>query len=173
MQVFELRHSGSRNHALSDMLLSNEIFPAIWVGKKCHSYLQFQPFKCEFLSHANKQCHSLHKELKDVTVISDFSHLVWVGRLKGNLRNKTISVNMQDAGPRERRCIWKEWLQSSQIPASSHTQKNTKFLMFRLPVLFVAKLYIAWLPLPPPWNSFLRATEILSPRLRYLSIPTK
>ena len=29
--------------------------------------------------------------------------------------------------------------------------------MFRLPAPFVANLYIAWLPLLPPWNGFLRA----------------
>ena len=46
-------------------------------------------------------------------------------------------------------------------------------LVFRTPASFVADLYIAWLPLLPPWSSFLRATEILSPGLRVLNIPTK
>ena len=31
--------------------------------------------KCEFMSHANKQHHSLHEELKDLIVISDYSPL--------------------------------------------------------------------------------------------------
>ena len=34
-----------------------------------------------------------------------------------------------------------------------------------LPAPFVANLYIAWFPLLPPWSSFLRASEMLSPWL--------
>ena len=34
-------------------------------------------------------------------------------------------------------------------------------------------LYISWLPLLTPWSSFLKATEMLSPRLGVLNIPTK
>ena len=41
--------------------------------------------------------------------------------------------------------------------------------MFRLPARFVADLYIARLPLPPPPSGFLRATETLSARLRVLN----
>ena len=41
--------------------------------------------------------------------------------------------------------------------------------MFRLPTPFVADLYIARLPLPPPLSSFLRATEMLSARLGVLN----
>ena len=37
----------------------------------CLSYLRFQHSKQEFLSRADKRCHFLHKELKDVTAISD------------------------------------------------------------------------------------------------------
>ena len=45
--------------------------------------------------------------------------------------------------------------------------------MFRLPALFGANLYKTWLPLQPPWRSSLRATEMLSPQLGLLNIPTK
>ena len=46
--------------------------------------------------------------------------------------------------------------------------------MFWLLAPFVANLYIAWLPLPPPWSSFLSATEKLAPGgLGVLNIPTK
>ena len=52
--------------------------------------------KCEFMSHANKQHHSLHEELKDLIVISDYSPL-WP---KGIQEEKNIPVKMQDVGPR-------------------------------------------------------------------------
>ena len=45
--------------------------------------------------------------------------------------------------------------------------------MFRLLPPFVANQYIVGPPLWPPWNSFLRATEMLPPRLGVLNIPTK
>ena len=45
--------------------------------------------------------------------------------------------------------------------------------MFRLPAPFVVNQYIVGLPLWPPWNSFLRATETLPPELGVLNIPTK
>ena len=35
-------------------------------------------------------------------------------------------------------------------------------LMFTLPAVFVINLYVAQFFLPPPWSSFLRATEMLS-----------
>ena len=41
------------------------------------------------------------------------------------------------------------------------------YLMFSLPASFVANLYIAWLPLLPPWSSFPRVTEMQSPRLTF------
>ena len=34
----------------------------------------------------------------------------------------------QDAGPAERRCLWKEWLQRTQILGRSQAKKHTKFL---------------------------------------------
>ena len=43
-------------------------------------------------------------------------------------------------------------------------------LLFGLPAPFAANLYMAWLPLPLPWSSFLRATEMLSPGLWVLNI---
>ena len=46
------------------------------VGKKCHGHPQFQPSKCEFLSHADKLHHSAYEKLKDVTIISDYNPLV-------------------------------------------------------------------------------------------------
>ena len=48
----------------------NGVSPAILVCKKCHSYPQFQPSKCEFLSHADKQHHFLHAELEKVSISS-------------------------------------------------------------------------------------------------------
>ena len=51
-------------------------------------------------------------------------------------------------------------------------QLNTWSAMFRLSALFVANLYRAWLPLLPSWSSFLRASELQSPGLRVLNIPT-
>ena len=53
--------------------------------------------QCEFMSHANKQHHSLHEELKDVIVISDHSPPVWP---KGIQEEKNISIKMQDVGLR-------------------------------------------------------------------------
>ena len=40
--------------------------------------------------------------------------------------------------------------------------------MFRVPAFFVTNLYVACLPLPLPWSNFLRATEMLYPRLLIL-----
>ena len=45
--------------------------------------------------------------------------------------------------------------------------------MFRLSSLFFANLYIPGLPLLPPLSGFHRATEMLSPGLGVLNIPTK
>ena len=85
----------------------------------------------------------------------------------------------KQVGPRQLKYIWKEGIQWAQRLAPSHTQNaiflklDIWFLMFRLPAPFFASLYVAWLHLLPPWSSFLRATEMLSPRLRVLNIPTK
>ena len=83
-------------------------------------------------------------------------------------------------GPGELRCTWKELIQWAQRHASSHTQ-NAKFLdirslMFRLPAPLLQtcnQVCVAWLPVLPPWSSFLRATEMLSAGLRVLNIPPK
>ena len=51
----------------------------------------------KFLSHVDKRHHSLHEKLKDVTVISDYSPLMWP---KGFQTEKNTAVKMLDAGPR-------------------------------------------------------------------------
>ena len=89
---------------------------------------------------------------------------------QGELRNRI--------GPRQLRCIWKEWMQQAQRFASPiHRMLNSLpgylTLLFRLPAVFVANLCTAWLPLLPHWSSFLRVTEMLSPRLEVVNMPTK
>ena len=86
--------------------------------------------------------------------------------------------------PRELKCIGKGWIQGAQRLASSHTYSakflnlisdfsfltSQKSLIFRLPSVFVANLYVACLPLLLPWSNFLRATEMLYPRLLILCL---
>ena len=66
-------------------------------------------------------------------------------------------------GPRELR--WKAWIQWTQRLASSHIVCSIPYLvswslMFRVPVPFIANLYVAWLPLLLPgavqsyWDTF-------------------
>ena len=43
-------------------------------------------------------------------------------------------------------------------------------LIFRLLAPFAVNLHIAWLPLLPSWSGCLRATDILSPKLRVLDM---
>ena len=61
------------------------------------------------------------------------------------------TVRSQDAGPRERRCTRKEWLQSAQALVSSHTQKSAKFLNLRY-LAFVQSLSRVWL-FATPWTA--------------------
>ena len=85
---------------------------------------------------------------KDVTVISDCSLQSEFLSLKGTQEEEYLgssgpqdcSHSLQwaprelrmwkiwDSGPGQLRCIWKEWMQTAQTLASSHTEKSTKFL---------------------------------------------
>ena len=80
-------------------------------------------------------------------------------------------------GPRYLRCIWKEWIQWAQRPAPLQRMLNslTCYLVFDVQTTcsLCHKLVYSLTSLWPPWTSFLRATEMLSPRLGVLNIPTK
>ena len=48
------------------------------------------------------------------------------------------------------------------LPIHRMLKSSIWYLIFRVPVAFVANLLVAWLPLLPPRRSFLRAIEMLS-----------
>ena len=137
-----------------------ENISCVLINKKCHSHQRFLASRCEW-GLPKLQFRGCRHPPK------------WLLRSWGNARSKGGQGNR--VGPGELRCMWKEWVQWAQRLASSHTYSAKLSLMFRLPAPFVANIYIyiAWFLLLPPQSNFLRATEMLSPRLGVLNIPTK
>ena len=156
---------------------------AISINKKWHSHQRFLASKCEWglPDLQSNRCHCSPWWSLRSSEGERSSHLGHLPLLK---LNKGTGF-----GPRELRCIWKEWIQWAQRLASSHMQ-YAKFLhlksdfsysspwnckvrlsdwtttIFDVQTAFsLFTNFITWLPLLPSWSSFLRATEILSPGL--------
>ena len=100
----------------------------------------------------------------------------WLLRSWGNARSK---VNKETGLAPESAYKRNEFSESRGFHLPLHRMLNSLSwyliwsLMVGLPDPFVAVLHIAWLPILRSWSSFLRATEVLSPRLRVRNIPTK
>ena len=140
-----------------------KIFPDIFINKKWHSHQQFLASIYEWglpKLRSSRCCHTLR----------------WLLRSWGNASSKVskeAGLAPDSWGARERSEGSEP--RGLRLPYTEHQmpQPDSWSLTFRLPAPFVANLYIAWLPLLPPWSSFLRKAEMLSPGLRVLNIPTK
>ena len=146
---------------IASSLYETKVSPAVLINKNCHSHQWLLASRCNEGSQTVVQW-MLRPRQEDC----------WgAGRMQSNKVIKQTELAPDSWGAYERNEFWVQRL------VSSHTENakclDTWSLMFRLPALFVANLYVAWLPLLPPWSSFLRATEMLSPRLGVVNIPTK
>ena len=98
------------------------VSPAISINKKCHNRQRFLASKCEWMLPklwANRCCHPIPPP--HPTVQGD----CWGSEVSGNATSSHLSllkVNKETGfGPRQLRCIWKEWIQWAQRLVSSHT----------------------------------------------------
>lgn len=142
-------------------LVKMKLSPAISLDKKCRSY---QDNQSPTVHVGSSNCYP-----ED----ADPTHTV-IAEEPGECRRQPrplLRVNRETGfDPWWLWCILKGWTQCFQQLASSCTQR-TKFLHPYLDLnvqtacCLCASLYIAWLPLQPPWAVFSWATEILSPGL--------
>ena len=136
-----------------------KISPGISVNKKCHSYQWFLAFNCEWglpKLRYSKFCHSpwwLLKNSEGRPEVTICHFLRWTR--KGTWPQK---AGMHVKG---KNSVSPEGL---HLPIHKILNSLTWYLilMFTWPALFVIRLYIAQFFCPPPWSSFLRATEVLS-----------
>ena len=117
----------TRKFVLINGIVINGIFPAISRNKGCHSHQRLQPSKVSRwalrkLRAEKNTCHPAAIRLQPLPAMSP---------------EETRDVKTQDTGPRELRCISKEWFQWAQTLASSQTKKSTKFLTLRDLVFFI------------------------------------
>ena len=101
---------------LNFFILWNEIFLAISVGKKCHSHQWFLMWIRVPIQWMLPPLTVTTEELAEC-------------KKQGEQWNRT--------GPRELRCTGKEGIQGAQRLASSHTQKNAKFLSLLSALLYL------------------------------------
>ena len=160
-----------------------KIFPAISVDKKCHSHQCFLASKCE--SVCSVLNHFSPVQLFTLPALAGglfTTSATWEARQNANEGSPncdpadaaTLCVDCWGAGAmQEARWTKKQdWPQIAEVYMKGMNTVSPETWLFRLPAPFVANSYIAWLPLLPPWSSFLRATEMLSPCLQVLSFPT-
>ena len=139
-----------------------KIFPSMLINKKCHSYQWFLTSKCEWglrKLQSSICCHSNG----DCWGAGGMQEAKWTRKQDWPQVAEVHMTGMNSVIPET--CIF-PYIEC-QIPYLDTDLWCSNCL---LPLLY---LYIAWLPLLPSWSTFLRATEMLSPRLRVLNIPTK
>ena len=90
--------------------MRNGVFPAISVSKDVIVISDSSPPNVNFLAlrapgMENNTCHLAATRLQPLPMVNSGCEEMW------------------DTGPRQLRCIWKEWLQWAQTLASSHTKK--------------------------------------------------
>ena len=144
-----------------------KLSPAISVDKKCRSY---QDVWSPTVNAGSPNCYPEDAGIPPAR---------WLRRSRG-MQEAALGHSLGWTGKQDLSCGAYERNETSK-PSGLHLPPqrtlnsfpHTWSLMSRLPAPFVANLYIAWLPLQPPWSTFLRATEILSPWLGVLKIPTK
>ena len=145
-----------------------KISPAISINKKCHRHQWFLASSCEW---------GLPKLIQGM-----LPPPMVIAEELGKARSSHLPLLK---GSKETGLAPDSWAAYGRIESSEsrglHLPRNrtlnslTWYLIFDVQTAspFVANFYITWLPFLPAWSSFLRATEILSPGLRVLSIPTK
>ena len=143
--------------------------PAISINKKCHSHQRFLASKCEWElpKLQSTKCLHPHRDCRGAWVEGIQEAAIWHSFRW--TRKQDLAPDSWDAYERnefsEPKGLHFPYIEC-QLPYIWSS-------MFRLSAPFVTNLFVAWLPLLPPWSSFLRATEMLSSRLRVLNILTK
>ena len=140
-----------------------KISPATVINMECHNHQQFLASRCEMRAPQT----AIQRMLPPPRVIAEE---LGQGKKPGEQRKRI--------DPRELRCIWKEWIQRAQRLASSiHRMLNflTWYLIFDVQTAcsLCYKFVYRLTSLLASLEQFDRATEMLSPGLRVLNIPTK
>ena len=160
-------------------------YPGILFSRECNTIIDFN-----ILWNESASCYTNKQELSRpsatsgphmwMTVPQTVSQRVlppprWLLRSEGC---KKPGGQGYRTGPRQLRCVREERMQGAQSRASSRPSE-AKFLNL-IPDLWCSaarslscKLAYILPPLLPPWGSFLRATEVLSPGLGVLNTPTQ
>ena len=162
-------HTGMFRIGFFPWVCEMKISPAISVNKKYDSHQQFLASKCEWglpKLWPRGCCHSpwwlLRSWEKQEAAIC--CSLRWTKK-QGWPQIAELPYGRNESS--ESRGL--------HLPRNRTLNSLTWYLIFDIQTAFpfVANLYIGWLPLLPPWSTFLRATEMLSPGPRVLNIPTK
>ena len=95
--------------------LRNGIFPVISGNKRCHRHQRLYPqlVSPEGTQEGKNTCYLAAIRLQPLPTVNP---------------EKGQDVKAEDTGPRQLRCISKEWFQWAQTLASSLTRKSAKFL---------------------------------------------